>query len=91
MEEKTFEEVLTEFAERNTVGCIIWGMKLDAAHKCELAAKDAEIARLRAALKPVLECDCWISETTKSRAIDGAVDAIKAVKEAQRLAEGVLG
>ena len=49
------------------------------------AAKDAEIARLRAALKPVLDCDCWIFETTRSRATDGATDAIKAVLEAQSI------
>ena len=51
MEEKTFEEVMTEFAERNTVGCIVWGMKLDAAHKREMAAKDAKIAELERRLK----------------------------------------
>lgn len=44
-----------------------------------------EITKLRAALKPVLECDCWIFDTGKSRATDGAKDAIKAVKEAQRI------
>ena len=35
MEEKTFDEVLTEFAKRDSAGFIVWGHKLDSAHKRE--------------------------------------------------------
>ena len=51
---------------------------------CDLSAV-IECEKLKAALKPVLQGDCWIFETDKSRAIDGAEDAIKAVNEAKRV------
>ena len=51
---------------------------------CDLSAV-IECKKLKAALKPVLQGDCWIFETAKSRAIDGAADAIKAVNEAKRV------
>lgn len=35
MEEKTFDEVLTEFAKRDSAGFIVWGQKLESAHKRE--------------------------------------------------------
>lgn len=48
MKEKTFEEVVIEFVEQDTFRRMVWGMKLDAAHKRSIAAKDAKIARLKA-------------------------------------------
>lgn len=74
--------------ERYMMKCQIaeeYADRILAAHKRDMEEKDAEIEKLRAALKPVLECDCWIFETAKSRATDGATDAIKAVLEAQRI------
>lgn len=36
MEEKTFDEVLTEFAKRDSAGFIVWGQKLESAHNREV-------------------------------------------------------
>lgn len=47
----TFEDALTEFAKRDTAGFLVWGTKLNTAHKREVAAKDAEIGKLRALVK----------------------------------------
>lgn len=104
----TLEEVLTEFAKRDTAGFLVWGKKIETAHKREIgelkgerkgllkaneafaadntrlrgedAAKDAEIEKLRAALKPVLEL-----EDNDVGLWPFASLAVKAVKEAQRI------
>lgn len=34
--EQTFDEILTEFAKRDTAGFVVWGQKLEAAHKREI-------------------------------------------------------
>ena len=31
MDEKTFDEVLTEFAKRDTAGFLVWGKKIETA------------------------------------------------------------
>ena len=79
----TLEGVLTEFAKRDTAGFLVWGKKIETAHKLEIgelkgerkgllkaneafaadntrlrgevAAKDAEIEKLKAALKTCVD------------------------------------
>ena len=86
----TLEEVLTEFAKRDSAGFLVWGKKIETAHKREMAdekrisdaviqslrdkklemagemaEKDNEIARLRAALNPVLDCKVMSAVTAE--------------------------
>lgn len=51
----TFEDALTEFAKRDTAGFLVWGTKLNTAHKREVAAKDAEIANLHKLIEGLLK------------------------------------
>ena len=87
---ETLDEILSEFAKRDPDGYVVWGQKLLAAHKREIAdekrisdavikslrdkklekdrevaEKDNEIARLRAALKTVLECKVMSAMTAE--------------------------
>ncbi len=68
--------------ERYLMKCQIaeeYADRIDAAHTREIAAKDAEIERLRAALKPVLEVEYFGLE------LDFMCSSADAVREAQRV------
>ena len=54
-EDMTFDETYTKFAERDTVGCLVWGAKLKLAHEREIAAKDTEVERLREIVEGLLK------------------------------------